>query len=312
MADDEEQDSAARGLSCADVELMVSEFGPFFERPDWLQYKADLSKHPSKADQEPIRKYIKVCITIRSRIAPNCSLSKKATEHAVELISKDKWEFPGDTLVAYRCEVAAKLRALARHCASLWSRPKLPKWFAEYLKAEGYDESPDADSKYVYKYSEYKNNAVRIQTGTMAEIECEMIEGPDASGWCTAFWADGATWQFPKHLRVKQKASASKLPRITLQSESEGQIELFMRLAKDRDPDHRLVQIMKKTNTGETGKTAVVEQQTQASCGYWPSEDEATKAMKVILDKFQSGEITTKQDANKYKLDIIKGMEKRR
>eukprot|EP00959_Pyramimonas_sp_CCMP1952_P205173 4290519-Pyramimonas_sp.AAC.1 len=82
MADDEGQDSAAGGLSCADVELTVSEFAPFFERPDWLQDTADLSKHPSKADQEPTRKYIKVCIAIRSKIAPNCSLSKKATEHA--------------------------------------------------------------------------------------------------------------------------------------------------------------------------------------------------------------------------------------
>eukprot|EP00959_Pyramimonas_sp_CCMP1952_P095651 1999443-Pyramimonas_sp.AAC.1 len=82
MADDEDQDSPCRGLSCSDVELMVSEFKAFFERPDWLQYRADLSKHPSKDDQEGIKRHIKVCIAIRSKVAPNCSLAKKATEHA--------------------------------------------------------------------------------------------------------------------------------------------------------------------------------------------------------------------------------------
>ncbi|CAK0867806.1 unnamed protein product, partial [Prorocentrum cordatum] len=279
-----DQDSPCRGLSCSDVELMVSEFKAFFERPDWLQCRADLSKHPSKDDQEGIKRHIKVCIAIRSK--------------------ENKWEFPGDTLVAYRAEVAAKLRALARHCASLWSRPKLPKWFVEYLEAEGYNESPDANTNSVYKYSEYKNTAIRTQTGTTAEIEREKIEGPDATGWRRAFWPDGATWQFPKHLRVKPKACASKLPRIAVLCRSEGQFEVFMRLAKDRGPDHRLVQIMKKTSTTESG--TVLEQQTQASCGHWPSEDEAIAAMKGMLDKFVSGGITTKQEANKYKMDIIK------
>eukprot|EP00959_Pyramimonas_sp_CCMP1952_P266411 5569684-Pyramimonas_sp.AAC.1 len=53
--DDENEDSVSRGCACSDAELMNEVFLPFFTKPDWLQRRSDLAKHPSKADQTMIK-----------------------------------------------------------------------------------------------------------------------------------------------------------------------------------------------------------------------------------------------------------------
>eukprot|EP00959_Pyramimonas_sp_CCMP1952_P029912 627575-Pyramimonas_sp.AAC.1 len=89
------------------------------DKPEWLVYDADLSKHVK--DKGQLLQHIKILGDVRENV-PSCAIGKLAAENAISTIISEKesqeWAFlqvKGGVHKQCIQDVAAKLRTLTRH-----------------------------------------------------------------------------------------------------------------------------------------------------------------------------------------------------
>ncbi|CAK0826396.1 unnamed protein product, partial [Prorocentrum cordatum] len=329
---------------CTDVELLTKVLRPVMTKPDFVVYKSDHSSFPVSSDQAPLSADAAVLVaqSIRQQAAPNLSVGKVACENAIEFLVTEKaktgkppWSlFEGDSKKRYVRDMTARARTLCMHAGSFYRR-KLgpPQWYKAAIAEQGYTDGinlnedqgepegtgaakkrpaaakPAGDSagsevQYVYKFDENKNSAVRIQPSTRRVELCDSSRSSDQGGFMVATWADGKEWRYPEALhqqKEKPKSAKSGLPSKYLPDGS----KVYVELKRDRDPNHKLILIMRKLKDGTK------EQQTQATTRHFDNEEHGAKVMtERILEMFVRDPKTTKQQAMAAKMDLLKEIEK--
>ncbi|CAK0863977.1 unnamed protein product [Prorocentrum cordatum] len=312
---------------CTDVELLTKVLRPVMTKPDFVVYKSDHSSFPVSSDQAPLSADAAVLVaqSIRQQAAPNLSVGKVACENAIEFLVTEKaktgkppWSlFEGDSKKRDVRDMTAGVRTLCMHVGSFYRR-KLgpPQWYrADEPEGTGAAEKRPAAAKpagdsagsevqYVYKFDENKNSAVRIQPSTRRVELCDSSRSSDQGGFMVATWADGKERRYPEALhqqKEKPKSAKSGLPSKYLPGGS----KVYVELKRDRDPNHKLILIMRKLKDGTK------EQQTQATTRHFDNEEHGVKVMtERILEMFVRDPKTTKQQAMAAKMDLLKEIEK--
>ena len=161
----------------------------------------------------------------------------------------------------------------------------------------------ELEVQYVYKFNENKNSAVRIHPRTRREELCDSSRPSDQGGFMVATWADGKEWYYPEALQHHEKPKSAKyaLPSKDLPDGS----TVYVEMKRDRDPNHKLILIMRKFKDGTK------EQQTQSTTRHFDSEEDGVNVMTTrIVEMFVRNPKTTKQQAMAAKMDLLKEIEK--
>ncbi|CAK0828988.1 unnamed protein product [Prorocentrum cordatum] len=165
-------------------------------------------------------------------------------------------------------------------------------------------DSAGSEVQYVYRFDDNKNSAVRTQPSTRRVELCDSSRSSDQGGFMVATWADGKEWRYPEALhqqKEKPKSATSGLPSKYLPDGS----KVYVELKRDRDPNHKLILIMRKLKDGTK------EQQTQATTRHFDNEEHGAKVMtERVLEMFVRDPKTTKQQAMAAKMDLLKEIEK--
>ena len=155
MADADSEDGSGRSV-CTEVELIARHLDECMDKPDFLVYKNDLSKNPGSGDVDKKallqKSAMKIAMQIKERVSPNLSLGKLACENAIGYLVDEKakggkapWNLiENDARKRYYTDMAAKVRTLCKHVASLYRRKGgPPRWYKRGLVKEGFAEPED-------------------------------------------------------------------------------------------------------------------------------------------------------------------------
>jgi hypothetical protein len=158
----------------------------------------------------------------------------------------------------------------------------------------------------VYKFDEFKGTAVRVLVGHVGhgkkavEEACSITTGPDDNGMMTAAWPGGDTWQHPKWHKT-ETTSLNRYHQVVCPTSRDVIVAKWKNNKPAGKINQKLIVIMREYRDKEAAGRKE-EQMTQMDSAEFESENAALEWARTLCKKFESGEISTKQQAEEFKI----------